>query len=172
MSEANVKTVADFVLPPRVVTKRDLSRLVSEFEQIDNQLTSAAARAKAGVKDAAELVLSPRLTDFLNLNKLKPSTAQQRAQLIEQLHKLKDAAPVLHMTFAVEADEQSLGQLAQWVRTSLHPQAVIEVGLQPALVAGVYLRTPNHIHDLSIRSLLGGQRAALRAELEALRAVK
>jgi hypothetical protein len=59
--------------------------------------------------------------------------------------------------------------LAQWLRTSIHPQAVIAVGLQPALVAGVYLRTPNHVKDLSLRAKLESSRGLLLKEVEKLR---
>jgi F0F1-type ATP synthase delta subunit len=51
----------------------------------------------------------------------------------------------------------------------VHKQAVIEVGLQPALIAGVYIRTPNHVQDLSLRAMLKGGRDILIKELEALR---
>jgi F0F1-type ATP synthase delta subunit len=61
-----------------------------------------------------------------------------------------------------------LQELIAWLRSSVHPQAVISVGLQPALVAGVYLRTPNHVHDLSMRAVLKKSRGLLTKELEAL----
>jgi F0F1-type ATP synthase delta subunit len=73
------------------------------------------------------------------------------------------------MTFAVTADPESLQQLALWLRTTINPQAVIAVGLQPSLVAGVYLRTPNHVHDLSLRAMLKNGRGLLVEELGALR---
>jgi F0F1-type ATP synthase delta subunit len=73
------------------------------------------------------------------------------------------------MTFAVTADPESLQQLAQWARTTIDPHAVIAVGLQPGLVAGVYLRTPNHVHDFSLRAMLKSSRGKLVEELGALR---
>jgi hypothetical protein len=172
MNEPQIKTHTDFVLPPNVVTKHDLSRLVGEFEQVDSDLTTAAVRTKVGSADHAQLALSQPLTDFLNQNELKPDNSHARSELVKQLRLLKDNAPVIHMTFAVEADPESLQQLAQWLRTSVHRQAIIAVGLQPSLVAGVYLRTPNHVHDLSLRSLLKGQHDLLVKELETLRGGK
>ncbi len=117
-------------------------------------------------------MLSQSLTDFLNQNKPQLSNSRDRSELIKQMRLLKDAAPVIHMTFAVTADRDSLQKLSAWLRTSIHPQAIIEVGLQPALVAGVYLRTPNRVHDLSMRAMLDGQHDALVAELESLRGNK
>ena len=85
---------------------------------------------------------------------------------------MKDKVPVIHMTFAVQADPTSLQQIVQWLRSSVHPQVVISVGLQPSLVAGVYMRTPNHVRDLSLRTLLTGQHEVLVKELEALRGTR
>lgn len=172
MSEIKVKTAADFVLPPSVVSKIDVSRLVSEAEQVDSALTAAMVRAKAGAEQVAQPVLSTELDEFLKQNELNLTGGKQWSELVAQLRLLKDTVPVIHMTFAVPADRTSLQELTQWVRTSVHPQAVIEVGLQPALVAGVYLRTPNHVHDLSLRSLLTAQHDVLVKDLEALRVVK
>lgn len=162
-------SVSGLILPMSVVTKSDLSRLVSELEQIDNELTTAEVRTKVGTPQGSQPTMSPVLAEFLADNKLELGAGKRQA-VIEQVRHLKDSAPVLHMTFAVPADGESLRQLAQWVRTSLHPQTLIEPGLQPGLVAGVYLRTPNHVRDLSLRSLLAGQRGELKKDLEVLRA--
>jgi hypothetical protein len=169
MSDTVVRTYADFILPSSIVSKIDVSRLVDEMERVDNDLTAAAVRAKTGSQESTGLVLSEQLTDFLNQNNLKPTTNHERTALIAQLRMLKDKVPVIHMTFAVAADRESLQQLTQWLRSSVHPQAVIAVGLQPALVAGVYLRTPNQVHDLSLRAMLDGNHQVLVKDLEALR---
>lgn len=169
MNEAQAKTTADLMLPPNVVTKVDLSRLVNEVEKIDDELTTASVRAGVGAPQQVAPTVSERLLSFLQQNRLNLNDNNLRSTLIKQLHQLKDSAPVLHMTFAVEADNESLMQLAQWLRETVHPQALIAVGLQPGLIAGVYLRTPNHVHDMSLRHLLDGGHEVLVNDLEALR---
>lgn len=173
MTKTTVKTYqySDFILPPSTVSKIDLSRLVHEVEWIDNELTSKSVRSKAGVRKHTEPILSEQLTDFLEQNKLTllEMTSRERSLFITQLRLLKDKVPVIHMTFATMADSESLAKLTGWLRESVHSQAVIAVGLQPALVAGVYLRTPNHVHDFSLRSKLEGSHDVLMKELEALR---
>ncbi len=166
MSKLKEKAV-DFVLPIAIITKVDVSRLVTEVEKVDNELTTAAVRAKKGSRKHAQPILSQQLTDFLESNKTELSNSQARRELIKQLRTLKDKVPIIHMTFAAQADRESLQQLTQWLRSSIHPQAVIEVGLQPALVAGVYMRTPNHVYDLSLRALLQGKHESLVKELGA-----
>lgn len=166
MTETPVKTATDFVLPPNVVSKVDLARMVSDLERVDDEMTTAGIRAGGTAVPAP--AMSEQLESFLNTNNLQITDDRERMDLIHHLRGLKDSAPIIHMTFAVQADRDSLQQLAQWLRTSVHPQAVIDVGLQPGLVAGVYVRTPNHIHDLSIRGKLESSRGVLVQELEAL----
>lgn len=162
----------NFVLPLSVVSKVDVSRLVNELERVDDEQNQAAAREKVGVANQAELMVSRQFADFLAQNKLTIATSQERSALLGQLRLLKEHIPVIHMTFAVDADRESLTKLTQWLRESLSPQAVIEVGLQPALIAGVSVRTPNHIHDLSMRGVIKKNHGVLVKELEALRGVK
>lgn len=162
-----------FALPPSVVSKVDVSRLLGDLERIDNELTTIAVKAKAGAPAAtAQPKISTRLNDFLVLNKLSLQGSNERSALVKQVRAMKDTLPTIHMTFAVEADPESLSRLAEWLRTTIHPQTVIAVGLQPGLVAGVYLRTPNHVHDLSLRAKLREGRGVLQKELEALRGAK
>ena len=171
MTDAVATPQTGFVLPKSLVTKIDLSRLIRELESVDNQLNAERIRAKEG-SDVQVPVLSGQLQEFLMENKLQISTSQQFAQLIKELRNLKDKTPVIHLTFAATADIESLQRLAEWVRREIHPQALISVGLQPGLVAGVYVRTPNHVHDFSLKGALKKSRGVLVKELEALRGTR
>ena len=171
MIDAAPRTHQTFSLPPSIVTKLDVSKLVREVEQIDAELTATAVRTKAGINNTSTLKASEQLTDFLRVNTVSiTQDGQARAVLVKELQLLKDAVPVIHMTFAVEADHESLVQLVQWLRESVHSQAVLAVGLQPGLVAGVYLRTPNKVLDLSLRGALADSHDVLVKELETSRA--
>jgi hypothetical protein len=170
MNEAELKTHETFVLPPSVVSRVDVSRLVTEVERVDGELTAAAVRTKLSDSEQPTPVLSEQLTDFLAQNQLALTDSHERSRIVKELRLLKNKVPVIHMTFAVTADPESLGQLAAWVRASVHPQAVISVGLQPSLVAGVYLRTPNHVHDLSLKAKLASSRGVMVEALESYRA--
>lgn len=158
-----------YSLPSSIVTKVDVSRLVSELERIDGELTTSAARAKVGGEQAASPTVTASVADFLQLNQLSLDDSRARTELIQGLRRFKDHVPMLHMTFAAEADGESLEKIIAWVRQEISPDAVIEVGIQPDLIAGVYVRTPNHIHDLSARSLLKNGHELLVKELEGLK---
>lgn len=155
-------------LPSTVMSKLDLAHLLREVEQLDSDLTTVAARAKVGTTTQWQPVFSQQLTDFLALNPVELVDAGQRTQLIQRLRQMKDGAPVIHMTFASVADRESLQKIVDWLRGTIHPQAVISVGLQPDLVGGVYVRTSNHVHDLSMRARLAGHRDLITQEVEAL----
>lgn len=170
MSESGVKSHEEFALPPSVVSRLDVSRLVSELERVDNELTSDSIRHKVNEgHEVSRPMISEQLTDFLSANELNLDDDHQRGQLIKEMRQLKDTAPVIHMTFAVPADRESLAILMNWLRESVHRQAVIAIGLQPSLVAGVYMRTPNHVHDFSMRARLKENHSKLVGMLGELR---
>lgn len=159
-----------FVLPASVVTRVDISRLVQEMEQLDNDLITIDVRAKTGINTDSQPILSDQLSDFLSANRLEVGSTQQRSQLIKQLRLLKDNAPNIHMTFASTADSDSLQQIVAWLRAQVHPQATILIGLQPSIIGGAYVRTPNHVHDLSLRAQLAKSRHLLIEAVEAVNA--
>lgn len=168
MSQQATVDYQNFKLPSGLITRSDIARFVGELEQTDNDLTTAAVRQKIGKTGNPAPTVSDLVTDFLNLNDLSLENSSQRTAIIHELRKLKDAAPIVHLTFAVVADRTSLQEIIVWLRQSIHPQAVMTVGLQPALVAGVYMRTPNKVHDLSMRAVLKGKRDVLRRQLRDL----
>lgn len=172
MTETAEHDYTTFRLPPSVVTKRDVSRLVTEAERIDGELTTATVRAHVSEGVATGPTFSDQFSDFLAQNSFEFDETNARTRLVQQLRKLKDHAPVVHLTVAVPADTESLQMLTQWFRTSVHPHVVITVGLQPSLVAGVYVRTTNRVFDYSLKHALQGKRNLLVDQLEALRGGK
>jgi len=159
----------DYVLPPALTSRADLARLVREVENIDTDLEAQKARNRSTGGTGYSLpAMSHGLGDFLELNQLDIADDQTRMKLKESMRKLKEHAPVMHLTFAVDADTESLSKLVAWLRQEIHPQALISVGLQPGLVGGVYVRTPNHVHDFSLRSHLQTKRDIMIREIEAL----
>ena len=158
----------NFILPPTIVSKVDVSRLVHEVEQVDSILSDAALRTGTHGSAHIKPTLSDQLNEFLKYNELTIGTSRERTSLIKELRLLKDKAPVVHMTFATTADRESLEYLVGWLRASIHKQSIVTVGVQPSLIGGVYVRTPNHVHDFSLRNKLKGQHELLLKELRAL----
>jgi len=156
-----------FVLPPALVTHADLARALRELEAIENDLE--AQRVRTREKEGAHYRLpsmSRMLSDTLESNNVELGDDQARMGLMTVMRHLKDHAPILHLTFASDADPASLRKLTEWVRGTLHPQALLAIGLQPSLVGGVYVRTPNHVHDFSLRAHLQEKEGIMVRELE------
>src|SRR5690349_6713880 len=124
MSESERRTHSEFLLPMSIVSKGDISRLTNEVERVDNELTEDSVREKVGSNEHAEPVMTDQLREFLSLNNLNLESGHDRAELIKEMRLLKENAQVIHMTFAVPADGESLQQIAKWFRESVHPQTV------------------------------------------------
>lgn len=155
-----------YALPPTLVGHADLARLVREVESIEDDLQSQKVRDETAAYQMPSM--SQGLDDFLELNKIDVTDGHLLPDLKKQLQTLKDHAPIIHMTFAVEADSDSLEQLVAWLRQEIHPHTLLAVGLQPSLIGGVYMRTPNQVHDFSLKSVLAGKRDIIIRELEQL----
>lgn len=167
MTEIAPQNYRNLKFPLSIVTRLDFGRLVTEFEQLDEARQSADVRSRSGIQ-TTELELTDVAQDFLEINQLPIDQLKQRQDLIGQLRQLKDNLPKVHASFAVPADHASLVEIVKWLRQSVNPQVVLEVGLQPDLIAGVYLRTDNHVHDFSLRSSLNSHHDMLVSQLKEL----
>jgi F0F1-type ATP synthase delta subunit len=163
--------IPEFVIPAALVSKVDLAHLIREVEAVDSNLE--AQKVRGYTKEQYRLPpISRALNDFLTLNKIEILDDHLRMVFKEQLRILKDRIPVMHLTFSTPADPESLEYLTAWIRKELHPQALISVGLQPSLIGGVYVRTPNHVHDYSMRALFKGKTSVLVGDLDRLEHAK
>lgn len=151
-------------LPPALIGRAHLAQLVRELEVVENDFESQKARG--ATKDTYKMPHMTRaLSDCIELNKIDIMSGQVRMHFKSALNDMKNKAPVIHFTFASEPDLEVLQKLTDWVRTEVHPQALVSVGIQPGLVGGVYLRTPNHVHDFSLKALLHTKRGIIADEL-------
>ena len=155
-------------LPDDILRRADIARLVREAESIENNTVSANVRTKVTEATKRRSPVSDQLADFLDINQIEVRTARQRSKLVSDLRKLKDNAPVVHLTFASAADIESIKKLVVWLRTQVHPQVIVHIGLQPDIIGGVYIRTTNRVHDLTIRAKLSESRGVIKKQLEEL----
>jgi len=158
-----------YAFPGSLIGHPDLTRLMRELESLDNELESQRARHRGDKQFHYQMPnMSKALAEFVELNKLDLTNGHLRMEVTTNLRKLKDHAPVIHMTFAADTDPDSMRQIVGWIRKELHPQALISVGLQPSLIGGVYVRTPNHVHDFSVRAHMRESREIIVKAIDAL----
>jgi hypothetical protein len=146
-------------LPITVVSLIDLGRLQRELAAVEVFLEQAAARA------AGQSLSLPRLTHNLDAtaqaNKLNLLVEADRQKLTAFLTKVRDKAPVMHISFASDPSAAFLQKIVSWFRTTIHPLVILQVGLQPTIAAGCVLRTSNKYFDLSLRRHFAANRKLL-----------
>lgn len=142
-------------LPSSVVSTSDITRLLRELNSLEDFFVGAAVR-KTGVP-----MQLPKMTASLNqlasANNLNLLNAPHRQQLISRLKDIQSKAPQLHISFAVEPSPKILERILVWFRDNIHPQCLLQVGLQPTIAVGCVVRTPNKVFDMSMRTYLKQQ---------------
>lgn len=142
-------------LPPSVISQVEINRILRELDALDNFFLNANTR-KAGSP-----LTPPRITYQLQQlareNKLNLLEENTRGELASLLNNILKVAPRLHVSFAAEPSPRATDAVLGWLRSNIHPQTLLTIGLQPTIAAGCVLRTPNKVFDMSLRSYLKGQ---------------
>ncbi|HYH74350.1 MAG TPA: hypothetical protein VD735_00155 [Candidatus Saccharimonadales bacterium] len=148
---------ATITLPPSLVGSADAARLIRELEALDATITAQEVR-KLQV-DASRVTQT--MADVAAVNALDLTVRDHRVSLKQQLKLLKGKAPIVHVIFAEQPDPTFMAQIVEWARRELHPRSLLHTGLQPGIIAGCIVRTPSHIYDFSIGSVLKAKRDIL-----------
>jgi len=155
-------------LPPAVVGPVDIGRLHRELTALDEFLSQAALRHS----EPQDLPRTSKLLEELSKqNTLNLLDAKDRQRLREFIQPANPKMPVLHMSFAADPSPVFLNKLVSWLRTEIHPLALLQIGLQPSIAAGCVLRTTNKYFDFSLRKNFTEKRGELIKRLEATKAV-
>lgn len=142
-------------LPTAVVGQSEINRLLRELAALDDFFLAAAARpAGTGVKPPRLTYMLEQLARGNSYNLLEESG---RSELKDKLQQILKVAPLLHISFAAEPSPRIVDTILGWIRSNIHPYALLQIGLQPTIAAGCVLRTNNQIFDMSLRSNLQKQ---------------
>ncbi len=143
-------------LPLAIVSRVEINQVLRELNTLDDFFIGAEAR-----KSREDSVPPPRITRVLNQlirdNRINLMDQKDRKALQEELKKVLDEAPNLHISFAADPAPAALEKILMWMRANIHPQVLLQVGLQPSIAAGCILRTPNKLFDMSMRAYLDKQ---------------
>jgi F0F1-type ATP synthase delta subunit len=142
-------------LPIAVVSKVDVARVMRELNALNDYMVQVQ------VREPGQPTLLPRLSRLLEevgqLNKYNLLIDEQRKELYSKLNVIIGKGPLLHVSFAAEPSGLAVQKVLQWLRANIHPQVLLQVGLQPNIAAGCVVRTPNLVFDLSLRNHLKQQ---------------
>lgn len=139
-------------LPARIVSRGDLNRIIRELNKLSDYLVGANFKDESAETKSSSI--SPLLQELASLNNYDLLDESRRKELYSQLDGLSNSAPGLHISFTSEPSPQSLDRLIGWLRTNIHPQVMLSVGLQPTIAAGCVLRTPNKVIDMGLKQTL------------------
>lgn len=154
MSEQQLK------LPFRLVSRRDVLRAAEELETLRDQLIAAHVKG-----ENKPVTLNDRVKELLEANNVAADNSDTIDNLKKQLEQAVDRLPTLRFTFAAEPSSQLLGRLVEWIRTEIHPAALIIYHVQPQIAGGFILTTDKHRYDHSWRAVLANQPLKLREAL-------
>lgn len=163
--EANQESLAELKLPVLVFGIVEVRRLKRELEALDEFIHQAEIRDSG---KQASLPRVSRLLDALagdnNLNLLQVET---RNLLKDFLTSIEQTAPTITISFASDPSASFTAKIVTWLRGNIHPQALLQIGLQPTIAAGCVVRTANKSFDFSLRERFSEQRPMLLEALDA-----
>ncbi len=146
-------------LPLTVTSKVDVARMMRELNALQDYMIQVQVRVPG-----TPMVL-PRLTrpleELAKENGINLLDEPARKQLYAMLNAVLGKGPLVHVSFAAEPSALAVQKILQWMRLNIHPQVLLQVGLQPSIAAGCTVRSPNLFFDLSLRNHLKQQEGYL-----------
>jgi F0F1-type ATP synthase delta subunit len=155
-----------FVLSPRLIGRPHIARVSRELEAVDTYMASQAIRNPKTPPVVPGV--SRVLRELVEANDIALEDQAQRQQLIRKLKTIKDTAPVAHVTFAVEPDITILTDIARWMRDNTHEWALLSVGVQPNIIGGCVMRTPDKVYDVSFKKFFANKQADLQQVIKGI----
>lgn len=154
-----------FVLPVLVFGLPEVRRLRRELETLEEFMNSSAIRAPG---TQAQLPRLSRMCEALAAeNHLSLLQQADRGQLLTFIKSVETAAPQMHISFAADPSSAFTAKVVTWLRASIHPYTMVQIGLQPTIAAGCVVRTANKVFDFSLRERFTKTEDLLIQSLEA-----
>lgn len=165
MAHEQTSAAQKLSLPVLVFGVVEVRRLIRELDALEEYMVQARLR-QSGESQSLPRVsrLSESIATENQLNLLKE---QDRQALKDFLMNIEKKAPQLHLSFASDPSSAFMAKLVEWLRTNIHPYALVSLGLQPSIAAGCILRTPNRAFDFSLRQRLSGSAKLLQDSMAA-----
>jgi F0F1-type ATP synthase delta subunit len=146
-------------LPVLIFGPVEIHRLQRELEALEDYLRQEKIREPG---KQAPLPRTSRLMEALaGNNRFNLLQEQDRKELSAFLQRIDKEAPVIHISFAADPSSAFTAKIVAWLRTNIHPYALLHLGLQPTIAAGCIVRTSNKVFDFSLRNRFSAQRQLL-----------
>ncbi len=153
------KTTHTEILSSMIVSKSDAMHLLREIEAIEEFLHQTKLRQPSSHMKLPRL--STTLEEIAQNYGCNLLHQDERTTLRQVFAELVKTAPVIHISFASDPSGVFLTKLLQWLRREIHPQLLLQIGLQPSIAAGCVVRTTNKYFDFSLRQHFQNKREVL-----------
>jgi F0F1-type ATP synthase delta subunit len=161
------KATDNMKLPDAILGIVELNRALHELDLFNDQITQQVIRYHDKT-DVSIPIMGYSLNALISLNNLDIKDSQVRSELKYFLEDIKMHAPVIYLGFAQEVMSDELESIIRWMRSELHPNILVHVGLQPEIIGGCTIRTVNHYYDFSLRQYFNNTRSMLLTGIKAL----
>jgi len=145
------------VLSNLVTSPGDVSRVKRELTALEEYMQMQRLREPGTPIDRLPK-MSRMLDDLAQVNAINLLHESARRELEQFIDDLAARAPVVHLSFAADPSSASLQKLVLWLRQNIGPNVLVNVGLQPNIVAGCVMRTTNRYFDFSLKHYLTERR--------------
>lgn len=145
-----------------IVTPIELGKIQRELFAIDDFLKQAETKSTHAAMPAP----GPLLQSLITSSKLEMLKTDERTQLVNKLKFVRRTAPVVHITFASTPSKRALRALVKWFRANIHPNTLIEPGVQASIGGGCLVRTSTKTFDFSIQKILAESKPNLIKSLQ------
>lgn len=162
--ESPAKEKAKFKLSEKVVGTTDLRRILRELQEVDDFLYQANLRPPGTPTSPPKT--TKLLADLFEENHSQILDKTSRDNILAILKRLDEKAPVMHISFAVDANPAFTEKIVAWARKNIHAYVMINVGLQPSVIVGCNLRTTNKVFDMSLRKHFDNSKYILNEKIE------
>ena len=130
----DAKAESSLQLTPDIITALELNRVIRELENLDDFLH------QANIRTPGSSMSLPKTTKLLEglaeANGFSLLDTVHRKHLIGKLRNLKLKVKKVHISFAVEPSPRVIRKIVLWMRENIHPQVVVEIGVQPTISVG------------------------------------
>jgi hypothetical protein len=149
----------DFKLPLEMVSQADVARALREINALNDFFIQSKIREPGSPMQLPKT--SRLLEQIATSNLLNMLEENDRSKLASNLDQILGKAPKIHVSFASEPTPRVVEKVLVWFRANIHPQALLQVGLQPNIAAGCVVRTHNKVFDMSLKEYLSQQQKYL-----------
>lgn len=152
-------------LPEMVVTKADVTRLIRELEEYSDAVYQAELR---GGQNASTQYLSPGAQLLVQHHGALFQTSQARRAFIDELRTFQKTAVQVHVSFASQPSPSVVQRITAWFRRNTQENVVLQIGVDPSIIAGCVVRTTNKVFRFSLAEALRASAPVLEKEVAAL----